>query len=73
MIVKRLDRLSSKHYLIAILAFLFVLDGLALWFAAKARPRQNPRTCASHTGENIYITGRKVETNSYRHRGNPSW
>ncbi len=35
MIVKRLDRLSSKHYLIAILAFLFVLDGLALWFAAK--------------------------------------
>jgi len=35
MIVKRLDRLSSKHYLIAILAFLFVLDGFALWFAAK--------------------------------------
>ena len=34
MIVKLLDRLSSKHYLVAILALLFVLDVSALWFAA---------------------------------------
>ena len=32
---KEAHRFSSKHYLIAILAFLFVLDGFALWFAAK--------------------------------------
>jgi PAS domain S-box-containing protein len=32
---KKAHRFSSKHYLIAILAFLFVLDGFALWFAAK--------------------------------------
>ena len=35
MIVKRLDRLSSKHYLLAILALLFVLDVFTLWFTAK--------------------------------------
>jgi len=35
MSVKRLYRVSSKHYLIAILSFLFILDGFALWFSAK--------------------------------------
>ena len=32
---KKTHRFSSKHYLIAILAFLFVLDVFALWFTVK--------------------------------------
>ena len=73
MIVKRLDRLSSKQYLLAILALLFVLDIFALWFSAKVDYDRTLENGASRTGENIHIARRKVETDSYRHRGNPSW
>ena len=52
MIVKRLDRLSSKQYLLAILALLFVLDIFALWFSAKVdydRTLENARVVLEKT------------------------